>query len=282
MTKQSDKRKYPPEISNLVASIAHPLFKNFDFTYFSYNKQFLKEKKSLVLCSNVNWINSYFSSTFKNRFIYEYVDLEATEFSERRFYWPPSEEKNNDMLKALHENEIWHCYGIYRRKKDILESWHFGTDKDNFEVINIYLNHLEILHSFILYFFSKIQECDIDYDRITFSYENYNVQKSPDRAFREKYKNFVDQTKIINFWFNLPSGEKISLTRREMECLQLLASGKSIKEIALRLKFSPRTTEFHLNNIKIKAKTHTKSQLIELFYASPYCFNVKKENSSSY
>lgn len=51
------------------------------------------------------------------------------------------------------------------------------------------------------------------------------------------------------------------LTSREREVLQLLAEGKIIKEIATILKVSPRTVEFHKNNLVAKTGLRTTAEL---------------------
>lgn len=51
------------------------------------------------------------------------------------------------------------------------------------------------------------------------------------------------------------------LTGREREVLQLLAEGKIMKEIAAILNVSPRTVEFHKNNIVAKTGLRTTAEL---------------------
>jgi DNA-binding NarL/FixJ family response regulator len=58
-----------------------------------------------------------------------------------------------------------------------------------------------------------------------------------------------------------PAGDETGLTSREREVLQLLAEGKIIKEIAAVLKVSPRTVEFHKNNIVTKTGLRTTAEL---------------------
>src|SRR3984957_12821332 len=57
------------------------------------------------------------------------------------------------------------------------------------------------------------------------------------------------------------SKDASGLTSREREVLQLLAEGKIIKEIAGILNVSPRTVEFHKNNIVAKTGLRTTAEL---------------------
>lgn len=61
----------------------------------------------------------------------------------------------------------------------------------------------------------------------------------------------------------LKSGKRlVELTQREIECLTHLAVGKSAKQTASIMNVSPRTIEFHLDNIKEKAQCRTKLELL--------------------
>jgi len=53
----------------------------------------------------------------------------------------------------------------------------------------------------------------------------------------------------------------VGLTSREREVLQLLAEGKTLKGAAAVLNVSPRTTEFHKNNIAEKTGLKTTAEL---------------------
>ncbi len=60
----------------------------------------------------------------------------------------------------------------------------------------------------------------------------------------------------------LSDNRVISLTTKENECLKLLMQGKSAKQSAAILHVSPRTVEFHLENIKNKVGCRNKLELL--------------------
>jgi DNA-binding NarL/FixJ family response regulator len=61
---------------------------------------------------------------------------------------------------------------------------------------------------------------------------------------------------------HLPGRKSTSLlTKRELDVLQLLAQGNTFKEIATALAVSPRTVEFHRNNIALKTGLNTTAEL---------------------
>jgi len=55
--------------------------------------------------------------------------------------------------------------------------------------------------------------------------------------------------------------DPLNLTNREREVLQLLAEGRSYKEMAQLLKISPRTVEFHKENLMVKTGLRTTAEL---------------------
>lgn len=57
---------------------------------------------------------------------------------------------------------------------------------------------------------------------------------------------------------------KPKLTSREQDCLYFYVKGYSSKEIAEKLRLSPRTIECHINNIKSKLGVNKRSELISL------------------
>ena len=53
------------------------------------------------------------------------------------------------------------------------------------------------------------------------------------------------------------------LSTREREVLQLLAEGKSMKEVAVVLAISPRTVEFHKYRIMELLRVRTNAELVQ-------------------
>lgn len=68
--------------------------------------------------------------------------------------------------------------------------------------------------------------------------------------------------RIAHHWIKTPSTEK-TLTFRQREVLQLLAEGRTVKEIALRLKISTRTVEFHKAQVMEQLNLRTTADLIK-------------------
>jgi DNA-binding CsgD family transcriptional regulator len=69
--------------------------------------------------------------------------------------------------------------------------------------------------------------------------------------------SFFHQTMISS---NIIDG--VYIPKREMECLMYLTQGNTAKMTAQKLKISPRTVEYYIDNIKIKLNVHSKNELL--------------------
>jgi DNA-binding CsgD family transcriptional regulator len=70
----------------------------------------------------------------------------------------------------------------------------------------------------------------------------------------------LENAKIITL--QVPLIEKVELTSREIEVLKYLAEGLSNKEIARIMQISPRTVNFHLDNIYSKLAVSTRTEAV--------------------
>lgn len=66
---------------------------------------------------------------------------------------------------------------------------------------------------------------------------------------------------VMQSLMNPEASSQVQLTIREREVLQLLAEGKTLKEIGALLNMSPRTAEFHKNNLVAKTGLRTTAEL---------------------
>jgi len=62
--------------------------------------------------------------------------------------------------------------------------------------------------------------------------------------------------------FNKKDKEKVKLTNRETEILELLSKGFSYKKIALKLIIATKTVNKHIENIYMKLKVHSKLEAV--------------------
>ena len=77
--------------------------------------------------------------------------------------------------------------------------------------------------------------------------------------------NYFSQELLLKLIKNKPDGEKIDLTRREMEVLELICKGYSNQEISEELYISQRTVERHRSSLLFK--TDSKNSISLVIYA---------------
>ena len=77
--------------------------------------------------------------------------------------------------------------------------------------------------------------------------------------------NYFSQELLLKLIKNKPDGEKIELTRREMEVLELICKGHSNQEISEELYISQRTVERHRSSLLFK--TDSKNSISLVIYA---------------
>jgi len=71
----------------------------------------------------------------------------------------------------------------------------------------------------------------------------------------------ISQT-VVEAYLQQGSGESETLTRRELQVLQLVAEGKTTKEVAAALAVSAKTADSHRSNIMHKLNMHSVADLV--------------------
>lgn len=253
-----------------VSTICQPLFNNFGINTFVYS-HFFNNGTYLDLCTNIAWQQHYIEHFAAHSFIIEYV---RTIYQNSTHYvlWNndstlPREQIFKKFIIDSCGFDIWHGFSIYKNHKDSLEAWHFATTKDNFKIINFYLNHLDLLNRFISYFQNKaaslLNIADPKKLIVLHKFE-YIIDKLDEISSNEVIDNYINQTKIKHYSINTSRG-MINISNREAECIAYLSMSRTVKEIALLMKLSPRTVESYLESAKRKLGCWTRSQLVESF-----------------
>jgi len=249
--------KFNLEITDKVDQVCAPLFHYLGVKHFGYARIF-KNGGMLRIANNQAWTHKYFEKSYYND-IDLYSMRNVTE-NEDRLLLLTGEPQNEHCMMLYKEFQIWNALAIYRKFNEYCEFWFFGSSPNNTEVINFYMNKVDLLKKFTTYFKEKFaKELNNDDSRklivTTLKIENSFLYE------KEKVTNFFNELNINSYQL----GDQLFVTRRELECLFYLVQGKTMKEIARLMNISHRTIEFHLNNIKRKTNSYKKSQIINMF-----------------
>ncbi len=252
--------KYNIENQSKIREICSPLENSFNISLIHY-RRFYFNGGLVSLFNHAKWMEV----SFENQYWYSSVLQEklrglASE-SSLTYLWP-TKPINDAVYKGLYEHNLWNGITLYRKLQDCIESYAFATSRDNTNAIAFYLSEMEVLEHFILYFRSKM------FPGLLGSVEkNILIPCSfqlPSAGESDKNKvQFFQNTPINNFYIRV-EGVDIKLTKREEECLNLLALGMKVKEIAHVLQLSARTVESYIEQARLKTNCNTTSQLLSL------------------
>jgi DNA-binding CsgD family transcriptional regulator len=247
---------YVKLISNSYIKLLCEPLRQIHINYFQYAKR-LPDSSYIHLTNHTDWQSHYFAK-------YYYL---TNEFEHPKKPY----ETSIHLWKGMPHQEMYHCMhqtfnignGItfIQTYQDCTEFFHFGTDTKDQSIINFYLNHIDTLKRFMLYFKDKswdiiegLAQCRI----ILPNDEHYYPDKT------EYYQNAQCFNKLIeiNRYFISDTRSDIYLTKREMQCLKWYNDGKTAEEIGIICGISKRTVESYLVSIKNKLQRFNKRQLI--------------------
>jgi DNA-binding CsgD family transcriptional regulator len=263
--------EYNISINQKIISLCKPLLDNFGITYFSYS-HFFNTGKYLDFCADIKWQQHYIEYFASEPFISKYMKqiyLNRTKYS----LW------NNDPKSAPEKLfsrfivdscnfDIWHGFTIYKHYENSIEAWHFATTKENCRICNFYINNIELLEHFILYFRDRAFEfIDPSDSKKLMTLRDNSPFIDPSHMELELSKNFIENTSIKKYHLSTKNAS-VTLSRKEAECLFHFSKGRSTKETAKLMNASPRTIETHIENIKRKTGCSRRSDLLSTFSTS--------------
>ncbi|MCL5070174.1 MAG: helix-turn-helix transcriptional regulator [Actinobacteria bacterium] len=154
-----------------------------------------------------------------------------------------------------------HVFTIIKREPQCVDYYHFGTHLIEPSLHELYINNLELLHQFIMYFNAQVKKSPslINAYHLTLNED----QKAPTLAIgklisskklQEKHRNYLQA-----IFCNEPS---LSFTPKDIECAKLIIQGKTAKEMASYLKLSHRSIEGRVERLKEKLNCNNRSALV--------------------
>jgi len=182
-------------------------------------------------------------------------------------YYFPSLTQTDNVLQLFKE-KFRLCNGIivYKRFKEYIDFWEFHMDISDACVYSVSNNFLRELQKWVEYFETAFGVHNVIdgpvkyYDRI----HDYNY--SPQQILQESH---------FSSNFSVTGGPlSLKLSETEWKCFQWVGRGRTMKEIGLELRISPRTVETHLNSIKRKTGLAFKSDLAKLYQKTVECNEV--------
>ncbi len=271
---------YNDEVLEPLLGICLPLFRKFSISVFEYSHIF-NDGTLIYISTCPEWHKMYLKCHARTSFITNHIRFV---FRNKKSYhvwdsnYPALKDKDLEFfIQSRKQHAICHDFTIYKHHPTSLESWSFAATEQDELRINFYLNNLDILNGFILYF--NEQACKIinKAKKLQISDQDpfFSNQDSEPSIEEEQKLQFMEEVRIKEYPLLTPKGI-IYLSRREIQCLSYKSKGKTAKEIAKKLtkkntdnNVNHRTVEVYFRNITQKARNQPMSIIIESFLESP-------------
>jgi DNA-binding CsgD family transcriptional regulator len=247
------------EIDNLCIDI-----KRLGITFFSHTRIF-DDGSRIDLHNNAQMIEEFYFG--KDR-IYEFYTPEINPKDSEDDVLLLDNLKDNMSFQFLREGyNIAHMLVKIEKNPSYCDVWNFGTTRDNKNISNIYINHLDILTLFTYYYRDQchnlIKKCLSDPIIIKSS-----SPSTPPASWNTNQLLLDDVRQTIKkkthrYYINNLSNDSY-LTDAEISCCFWICRGKTNDEIAIATNRSRRTIEKHVENMKNKLGASNRTHLIKL------------------
>lgn len=160
------------------------------------------------------------------------------------------------IIELGEQHDIYNAVGQFHRQDDFTEVTVFGLNSQTKEHSSFFLNHIDFLASFSKKFKHEFQQ-PIDF-----------ASKSPlpvpkNLFLRKTYSHFnIPPEDMLNVFIHPPEATH-KLSKRELECLQLLLLGNKRKEIAAQIGISLSSVGTYINRLLAKLNFSNKSELVD-------------------
>lgn len=264
-----ERLEFSASICEKTKPLCDPIVRTFGIQIFGYRKFFL-DGTSFNTSSNFE-LTKAIQEKFNDKIISNYEEeVECALKSEKHFALRVGKPNSQDvLLSMLYDMNVWNTLSLYRKNGDSLEGFYFTSTRENYRIVEEYINNIELFERFTLYFKDKFADIlsveDVKKASVSTVSPAIFEEKNEAASQREPYKNFLSDTPIHKLFLNI-NGKEVKLSMQEFKCLAWLGRGKSVKEIGRIMELSPRTVESYIENAKQKTKAHSRSHLIDLFF----------------
>ncbi len=250
--------EYNDVINPILLQLTEPLYKNFGISTFAYTKIF--EDRIFKISSNNEWFRFHITNEFYQQ---DHYQKDILQFDNNNTYIKFWNDASSNLVQAMYQHNLWYGVSIYKKFEDYIEMWSFATNKDNYNIVDFYMNNIDFLRRFIFYFKNKAAKLIDSSDKEKFIYRKKKLILDSNNNNLTENKNFLHET-MLNY-ININNKTEVHISRREMECMYMLSLGLSPKEIGKILDISHRTVETYIHKVKHKFGYHYKRELVTNF-----------------
>lgn len=191
--------------------------------------------------------------------------------AQRYFLWDavPLIGKTFELYQLTSEFKFSHTFSIIEHGQETVDLYHFSTTSGRPYMNDFYLQHIDLLEKFIIYF----KECMLLNNTLVKAYKMPLKTAPKQGGFQiDLPESFLTQEININdFLSEIGAKQKYSqknitaqqLSRREYQCAYYLLDGHTSKEIADKLHISSRTVEIYFDRLRARFNSKNKIHLVK-------------------
>ena len=255
-----NKLKHHPSFSNTqdIVALCSPLHV-LGITAFSYLR-INNEGTFSVLANNPEFMKNYLTKGYYNADVH----IQKNDYkSDTCLMWDAIEcdGTTQSMLQDANNFCFKHIFTLIESKDGQYDYYHFGTDQSNPSINQTYINNIDLLKKFILYFNETMTQSPA----LMHAYQIKFAIGSNPSGVQLKDPALLNRTTIQRDCFLKAIGfdkNELLLTKRQQECANLIVLGHTALEISLLLGLSKRTVEDYTQSIKNKLNARNKAELI--------------------
>ncbi|MGE3920643.1 MAG: response regulator transcription factor [Gammaproteobacteria bacterium] len=248
--------------SNDVKRICEPFFNKTGISSFTFARQYSNHSRFSLTTEPT------FGEFFFNHKLYRNLFSQTGSFDNYTLYWLWSSLPTTQLQLDMQAFNIFNGITIIQAHKEFIEYFYFGAKSHETHMNNFYINNLDLLHNFILFFKDQANELISLSKNIKHRLilpEVLKQESTETISYYESIKNIKhDQVFEINKITYDHFGSY--LTKREVDCACEIIQGLSNTEIGEKLFISKRTVDIHVVNLKSKLNCDKKSQLIKKLF----------------
>lgn len=176
----------------------------------------------------------------------------------------------DSFLEKMYKLGIWNGISIALPLNDYIDIFSFASSLKNEKLNNFYLNHLQLIKRFIIFFRlngrKAIEYASRDLFQLNKKIKLYSQsnKKESETLINTIRQETLPRKAVIKTIFS----KNINLTEKEIVYLIMLLDGKSMPSIAEELGVSQRSVESCIATIKSKTGYNTKAELLAAFLES--------------
>ncbi|MBA2654139.1 MAG: helix-turn-helix transcriptional regulator [Gammaproteobacteria bacterium] len=159
-----------------------------------------------------------------------------------------------------------HFVCIIDKQKDFDDMFSLATTPDNTYILNKYINNLDLLNQFLLYYKEKSKSLIAKSKVARYSSEHFGATTQPMPCNIADREAFIQTMPLNKITLRGNLGDAV-ISKRELDCLKLIIKCYSFKQIGKTLDISPRTVETYVNTLKSKLGCDTKLELVNLVFS---------------